>query len=90
MLAEQTGIADATLSRIERNRLTPSVRLAEKVARELGVRVDDLFETPKEPKKSTLRPCEAKLLALVRHLDDAAVDDITKGVKLIVAAARRS
>lgn len=90
MLAEQTGIADATLSRIERNRLTPSVRLAEKISRALNVRVDDLFDTPKEPKKPTLRPCEAKLLALVRPFDDAAVDDITKALKLIIVAARKS
>ena len=31
-----------------------------------------------------------ELLAIVRDLDDAPVDDVTKGIRLIMAAARRS
>ena len=89
-LAERTGIADATLSRIERNRLTPSLRLAGQLAEALGVAVDTLMGPVRKLPKAKVRRSEARLLAVVRDLDDAQVDDVTKAVKLILAVGRRS
>ncbi|MCW5811538.1 MAG: helix-turn-helix transcriptional regulator [Labilithrix sp.] len=89
-LAERAGMADATLSRIERNRLVPSIALAKRIADALGVPVDSLLNaSAKPPKARSLRPSEARLLATVRELDDAAVDDVVRGLRLIMAAARR-
>ncbi len=89
-LAERAGVADATLSRIERNRLNPSVRLARELARALGAKVDALFDAGERPaKKPALRNSEARLLALVRDLDDAQVDDVAKAVKLLLHVGRR-
>jgi len=90
-LASAADVADATISRIERNRLVPSVELAGRLAKALDASVDNLLgPTPKEAGKAPLRPAVARLVALVRDLDDAQVDDVTKGVKLIISAARRS
>lgn len=90
-LAAAADVADATISRIERGRLVPSVELAGRLAKALDLGVDDLLgPEPKDAKKAQLRPAVARLVALVRDLDDGQIDDITKGVKLIVAAARRS
>ena len=90
-LAAAADVADATISRIERGRLTPSTELAGRISKALDTGVDDLLGAPpKEPKKSQLRPAVARLVALVRDLDDGQVDDVAKGVKLIMAAARRS
>lgn len=89
-LSEAAEIADATLSRIERGRLIPSVELADRLATALRVSVDELMSRPKRATKPRQRPCEARLLATVRDLDDAQVDDITRGVRLIMAAARRT
>lgn len=89
-LAERAGVADATLSRIERNRLNPSVRLAGALARALGAKMDALFErSEKAGKKPALRPSEARLLAIVHDFDDAGVDDVTKAVKLLLQVGRR-
>lgn len=89
-LADRAGVADATLSRIERNRLNPSLKLAGELARALGAKVDALFEAPEKPgKKPALRQSEARLLALVRDLDDAQVDDVTKAIKLLLQVGRR-
>ena len=86
-LAEAADCADPTLSRIERGRLVPSVELANRIAAALEVGVDDLFSAKQD--KPTLRKSEARLLAAVRGLDDAAVDDVARAVKLIIAASRR-
>lgn len=90
-LAERAEMADATLSRIERNRLVPSVTLIKRVADALGMSVDALLsqKVPKAP-RSILRPAEARLLALVRELDETAVDDVVRALRSILAAARRS
>lgn len=89
-LAERAGIADATVSRIERNRLVPSVKLAGRLAVALRVPLDDLLSPGRRATKPSLRKSEARLLATVRDLDDTSVDDITRGLRLIVAAARRT
>ena len=84
-LAAAANIADATLSRIERNRLTPSVDLAKRIAAALRVNVDALFHPAINDRKQSFRPAEAKLLAIVRDFDDAQVDDLVRGLKLILA-----
>jgi transcriptional regulator with XRE-family HTH domain len=90
-LAGAADVADATVSRIERGRLVPSVDLAGRLASALNVAVDELLGPPaKEPKRPTARACEVRLLSAVSGMDDGQVDDIAKAVKLIVAAARRS
>jgi transcriptional regulator with XRE-family HTH domain len=89
-LAEAAEIADATLSRIERDRLEPSITLVQRLAKALGVSTDELLHRPKAPKKPAMRQCEARLLGAVRGLDDAAVDDIARSVRLILAVGRRT
>ncbi len=89
-LAERAGVADGTISRLERGRLKePSAQLVEKLAAGLSVGVEALLKKTAKPTKG-LRGSEARLLAQVRDLDDAAVDDVTKAVKLLVAVGRRT
>jgi transcriptional regulator with XRE-family HTH domain len=84
-------VADATVSRVERGRLAPSAALAVKLAGALGVKVDELMSgTMKPARKAAMRPSVARLVAVVSDLDDAQVDDITRGLKLLLAAGRRS
>jgi transcriptional regulator with XRE-family HTH domain len=85
-------VADATLSRIERSRLVPSIALTSRIAAALGVSVDGLVggSAPPSTKPRGLRRSEAKLLATVRDLDDSVIDDINRGLRLIMSAARRS
>ena len=89
-LAERAEIADATISRVERNRLEPSSDLLAKLAGALHVKADDLLGTPKETAKPKFRASVAKLVAVVEALDDAQVDDVTRAIKLLLAAGRRS
>jgi transcriptional regulator with XRE-family HTH domain len=90
-LAERAGIADATVSRIERGRLTPSVRLAERIASALDLAVDDLVGSVSRPLKNPLhRAPVARLVALVRDMSDAEVDDVTRAVKTLLAVGRRT
>jgi DNA-binding XRE family transcriptional regulator len=87
-LAAAANIADATLSRIERNRITPSVDLAKRLAAALRVSIDALFQVAPNDQRQAFRPSEARLLAVVRDLDDAQVDDVVRGLKLIFAVGR--
>lgn len=89
-LASAADVADATISRIERGRLVPSVELAQRLAKALDLGVDDLVgPTLPEPRKAPLLPAVARLVALVKDMNDGQVDDIAKAVKLIMAASRR-
>jgi transcriptional regulator with XRE-family HTH domain len=91
-LAERADMADATISRIERGRLEPSSTLVAKLAQALKVRVDDLLGSPKDAHgkpKARLRPSISKLVAVVEDLDDGAVDDVTRAVKLLIGVGRR-
>lgn len=88
-LAEKASVADATVSRIERGRLTPSVKLVQQLAEVLGTSVDILLSSKALPKKPPMRRCEARLLALVRDMDDAAVDDVTKSLKALLGVGKR-
>jgi putative transcriptional regulator len=45
-LAERVDVARKTISRIESGGFVPSTELALKLARELGVSVEDLFQLP--------------------------------------------
>jgi transcriptional regulator with XRE-family HTH domain len=88
-LSERADVADATISRVERGRLEPSSTLLGKLAHALKVRADDLLGPVREPGKPRYRASVAKLVATVEDLDDAAIDDVTKAVKLILGVARR-
>jgi transcriptional regulator with XRE-family HTH domain len=87
-LAAAADIADETVSRIERGRLTPSVDIAERIARALGTTASALREA-KAPKVTGTRPCDARLLAVVRDLDDTAVDDVVRAVKVLLAVGAK-
>jgi len=89
-LGERADVADATISRIERGRLDPSSDLLGKLAGALRVKADDLLGPIKQTAKPSFRPSIARLVAVVDALDDAQVDDVTKGIKLLLAVARRS
>ena len=90
-LASAADVADATISRIERGRLMPPVELAQRLSRALDVGVDDLLgPVLPEPKKVQMRPAVARLVALVKDMDDGQIDDVTRALKLLLAAARRS
>ena len=89
-VAERADMADATISRIERGRLDPSSTLVSKLAQALRVKADDLLGTPKKAGTPRYRASVAKLAAAVEHLDDGAVDDVTKAIKLLLAAGQRS
>jgi transcriptional regulator with XRE-family HTH domain len=89
-LAELADVTDATLSRIERGRFAPSQDLLRRLA--VGVRTTEaeLLARKPETRKSSLRAVDARLLALVRDWEEAAVDDLIRGLRLIVSAAVRS
>ena len=84
-------MADATISRIERGRLVPSIELAQRLADALDVSVDELLKPKKKPSApSTHRPAVARLVALVVDLPDAQVDDVRRAVALLLAVGRRT
>jgi transcriptional regulator with XRE-family HTH domain len=89
-LAELAEVTDATLSRIERARFAPSQDLLQRLAKAIGATEADLVARQNAEKKPTLRPAEARLLATVRGWDDAAIDDLVKGTRLIAGAFARS
>jgi transcriptional regulator with XRE-family HTH domain len=90
-LAEAAGVTDATISRIERGRFAPSQDLLRRLAESVGGTEADLVaRSGSIAKKRSLRPSEARLLAAVRQWDDAAIDDLLRGVRLIASAAVRS
>jgi transcriptional regulator with XRE-family HTH domain len=89
-LAETARVSDATISRIERGRFAPSQALLRRLAEAVGATESDLVAREHSPKKPLLRAAEARLLAAVRGWDEGAIDDLVKGMRLIVAAATRS
>jgi transcriptional regulator with XRE-family HTH domain len=88
-LAEAAEIVDATVSRVERGRLEPSADLLGRLAGALKVKADDLMGPMKDPKPAYRRSV-ARLVAAVEGLDDGAIDDVTKAIKLLLAAGKRS
>lgn len=77
------NIADETVSRIERGRMVPSVEIAERIAAALQTTLGEL-RAKKPPKEPGLRPCEARLLALVRDLSNPQVDDVVRALRLLL------
>lgn len=51
-LAKEIGITRQTLIAIEKNRYSPSLELAFKIARHFGVGVEDVFEYEEEGKRT--------------------------------------
>lgn len=88
-LAEAADVTDATISRIERGRFSPSHDLLERLAQGLGVDPSDLVRKGGGTKQPSVRRSEARLLALVRHLDDPQVDDVAKALKTLLAVGKR-
>lgn len=86
-VAELADVAPETLSRVERNRLATSLDLTRRLAAALEVTVDDLLGPRRAAAAPTLRPAERRLLALVRRLDEAQVDDITRALRILFAVA---
>lgn len=86
-LATITNIADETVSRIERGRMTPSVEIAERIAAALLTTLGEL-RARKAPKEPGLRPCEARLLALVRDMSETQVDNVARAVKILLNVGR--
>jgi transcriptional regulator with XRE-family HTH domain len=89
-LAELAEVTDATISRIERGRFAPSQDLLRRLAGALGATEADLVARVRTMKAPALRRAEATLLAVVRGWEEAAIDDLVKGLRLITAAAVRS
>lgn len=87
-VAELAGIAPETLSRIERNRVAPSLDVVGRLAAALRVRPAELFSGGPKPKKGSLRRCDREWLALVRDCDDADVDDMVRAVRLLMRVRR--
>ncbi|MBK8995690.1 MAG: helix-turn-helix transcriptional regulator [Myxococcales bacterium] len=88
-VAELAAIAPETLSRIERNRIAPSLDVVGRLAAALRVKTSDLFAESPKPKVRALRPSDRAWLALVRDLDDAEVDDMVRAVRLMLRVGRR-
>ncbi len=88
-VAEAVGIAPESMSRIERGRLGPSTDLVTRLAKAIGVEPGALFERGTAvPKKPTLRPVERRLLQVVRDLPEPLVEDVIRGVRLLVEVGR--
>jgi transcriptional regulator with XRE-family HTH domain len=87
-VAELARIAPETLSRIERNRVAPSLEVVGRLAAALRVRPSDLFSGEPKPRKGTLRRCDREWLALVRDSDEADVHDMIRAVRLLIGVRR--
>lgn len=88
-LAHKIGSADATLSRIERGKMSPSQAMIEAIATGLACSVRDLFEPgpPTPPRK--IRPAHAKLVQVTDGMTDAEIDDIVRALRTLVKVGKR-
>lgn len=87
-VAELADVAPETLSRIERNKIAASLDLTRRLAESLQVSIDELIDPQRRPAKRALRPAEARLLNVVRDLDDAQVDEVTRALKTLMSFGR--
>ena len=88
-VAEAVGIAPESMSRIERGRFNPSTDLVARLAKAIGVEVGSLFDhSTVTPKRPALRPVDRRLLQLVKGLPDELVEDVIRGVRLLVEVGR--
>lgn len=89
-LADMTGIAPETLSRIETNRAAGvSMALCTRLAHALRVPVADLFKEPPAPNRSALRPAERAILAIVGDLDENGLNDVLRMLRLALRVGRQ-
>ena len=72
----------------ERGRFLPSQALLERLADAVAASPEDLVRRRPKKTKPSLRPSEARLLALAREMTDAEIDDLIRGVKLIMKLGR--
>lgn len=90
-LAEAVGIANESMSRIERGRLQPSRELISRLATAFGVSAGDLYaSTPVALKTPTMRPVERRLIREVKDLPDELVEDLIKGLRLLIDVGRNA
>ncbi len=89
-LAHRMHSADATLSRIERGKFSPSQAMLEGIAAALGCSVRDFFEAVAKTPGKTPRPAQAKLLAITADMTDAEIDDVVRAIKILVRVGRRT
>jgi transcriptional regulator with XRE-family HTH domain len=90
-VAEAVGVAPETMSRIERGRLQPSTDLVSRLAKAIGVEPGALFTSSSvKPKMPSVRPVDRRLLQLVRELPEPLVEDVIRGVRLLVDVGRQA
>ena len=88
-IAEAAGITPESMSRIERGRLSPSTDLVTRLAAAIGVVPGALFERgPAALKKPTLRAVDRRLLQVVRDLPEPQVEDVVRGLRLLIEVGR--
>lgn len=83
-LGEIADVAPETLSRIERNKISASLDLARRLALALDVTIEELLKKGGTAPKNKIRPAEARLLALVRRLDEPQITELTKALKTLI------
>jgi transcriptional regulator with XRE-family HTH domain len=83
-LAEAVAVAPETVSRIERGRLNVSVDLLGRLAATLEVGVESLLKPVARTREQKLRPAEARLLHVVRGLNDTELQDLTRALKTLL------
>lgn len=90
-LGERASVNSASVSRIERGTVEPSLGLLGRLADALGVPLDELRKPPrKRPVPAFSRPAIAKLVATVEALSDAEIDTVRRGLVLLMAVGRRT
>jgi transcriptional regulator with XRE-family HTH domain len=88
-LARAAGITVASVCRVEKDRLAPSKKLLEKIAGALSIDTSEFYGRSEIiPVEPSLRPVERRLLAEVRDVPDALVEDLIRGVRQIVRVGR--
>ncbi len=88
-VAELADVTPETLSRIERNRMSASLDLARRIASALHVSVDDLFVSARPLIPPSLRPVDARVLALLRRYDDAEVERLLRALRVLLDLGQR-
>ena len=89
-LAHRLGGADATVSRLERGKFSPSQAMVEGLAKALSCKVSDLYSVTTEPTvKPAVRPSQAKLLTLTGKMSDAEIDDVVRAIKVLIKVGQR-
>lgn len=85
-LADRTGMAAESVSRLEGGRLNISVAKLGGLAEALGIPVADLLKGS-AASPTTLRPGERKVLALLDGLDDGALKAVHAGLRHLLSVS---